>query len=397
VAQRNSEFSERYLEQLWIMATTMEKRDYYEVLGVSRDVDKDTLKKTFRKLAQKYHPDVNKSVEAETLFKEANEAYQVLSDDQRRAAYDRFGHAGLQGMGGQDFSGGFNDLGSIFEELFSGFGGFSTSGSRGRGAQARRGADLRADITLTFEEAAFGVDKELDIPRLETCEHCNGNGAEPPTAPVACSTCNGTGELQRRQQSPLFGTVITATPCTTCGGTGEIIPSPCTVCKGQKRIRRTRKLNVKIPAGVDDGTRIRLASEGEAGQLGGPAGNLYVVIGVQPHQVFVRDQFDVHLEMPINVAQAALGATIKIPTIDGKIETLEIPAGTQTGRTFRRRGQGIPHLQRSGRGDMIISVRVATPTNLTAEQKDLLRELAKSFGDELPDQNKGFFERLFGA
>ena len=379
------------------MATTMEKRDYYEVLGVSRNVDKDTLKKSFRKLAQKYHPDVNKSAEAETMFKEINEAYQVLSDDQRRAAYDRFGHEGLQGMGGMDFSGGFGDLGSIFEELFSGLGGFSTGSGRGRRTQPRRGADLRADITLTFEEAVFGIDKELDIPRLETCEHCSGSGAEPPTSPVTCSTCNGTGEIQRRQQSPLFGTVITASPCTTCNGTGEVIPSPCTVCKGQKRVQTTRKLNVKIPAGVDDGTRIRLGGEGESGQLGGPAGNLYVVISVQPHQVFVRDQFDVHLELPINVAQAALGATVKIPTVDGKIESLDVPAGTQTGRTFRRRGLGIPHLQRSGRGDMIITARVVVPTNLTNEQKELFRQLGKSFGDNMTEQHKGFFDRLFGT
>lgn len=378
------------------MAKTMEKRDYYEVLGVARTADKETLKKAFRKLAQKYHPDVNKTTEAETLFKEINEAYQVLSDDQKRAAYDRFGHAGLQGMGGfNDFSGNFNDLGSIFEELFSGFGGFSTSSGQGR-RQARRGADLRADIRLTFEEAAFGVDKELEIPRMERCDHCSGTGAEPPTAPVTCSTCNGAGEVQRRQQSPLFGTVITATPCTTCGGTGEVIPSPCTVCKGQKRLRVTRKLNVKIPAGVDEGTRIRLANEGEAGQLGGPTGNLYVVISVEPHKVFVRDQFDIHLELPINVAQATLGATVKIPTLDGETETLDIPAGTQNGRTFRKRGQGIPHLQRSGRGDMVITIRVAIPTNLTGEQKELFRALAKSFGEETTE-HKGLFDRLFGS
>lgn len=378
------------------MAKTMEKRDYYEVLGVARTADKDTLKKAFRKLAQKYHPDVNKTTEAETLFKEINEAYQVLSDDQKRAAYDRFGHAGLQGMGGfNDFSGNFNDLGSIFEELFSGFGGFSTSTGQGR-RQARRGADLRADIRLTFEEAAFGVDKEIEIPRMERCDHCSGSGAEPPTSPVTCSTCNGAGEVQRRQQSPLFGTVITATPCTTCGGTGEVIPSPCTVCKGQKRLRVTRKLNVKIPAGVDEGTRIRLANEGEAGQLGGPTGNLYVVISVEPHKVFVRDQFDLHLELPINVAQATLGATVKIPTLDGELETIDVPAGTQNGRTFRKRGQGIPHLQRSGRGDMVITIRVAIPTNLTGEQKELFRALAKSFGEETTE-HKGLFDRLFGS
>lgn len=377
----------------------MEKRDYYEVLGIGRDADKNTLKKAFRKLAQQYHPDVNKTPEAEVKFKEINEAYQVLSDDQKRAAYDRFGHAGVQGAGGfnNDFSGGFGDLGSIFEELFSGMGGgFSTGGNRSR-RQPRRGADLRVDIKLTFEEAVFGVDKELEVPRLENCDHCGGSGAEPPTTAVTCSTCNGAGEIQRRQQSPLFGTVITATPCTTCGGTGEVIPSPCTKCHGQKRIQVKRTLNVKIPAGVDEGTRIRLVGEGEAGQLGGPPGNLYVVVTAQSHPVFVRDQFDIHLELPINVAQAALGATVKVPTIDGEIELLEIPAGTQTGRTFRKRSMGIPHLQRSGRGDMVITVRVAVPTNLTAEQKELFRALAKTFGDETPGQQKGFFDRLFGS
>lgn len=376
----------------------MEKRDYYEVLGIPRDADKNSLKKAFRKLAQQYHPDVNKAPEADVKFKEINEAYQVLNDDQKRAAYDRFGHAGVQGAGGfsNDFSSGFSDLGSIFEELFSGMGGgFNTGGNRSR-RQPRRGADLRVDIKLTFEEAVFGVDKELEVPRLENCDHCHGTGAEPPTTVVTCSTCNGAGEIQRRQQSPLFGTVITATPCTTCGGTGEVIPSPCTKCRGQKRLQVKRTLNVKIPAGVDEGTRIRLVGEGEAGQLGGPAGNLYVVVTVQSHQVFVRDQFDIHLELPVNVAQAALGATVKVPTINSEIEMLEIPAGTQTGRTFRKRGQGIPHLQRSGRGDMIITIRVVVPTTLTPEQKELFRELAKSFGDENSGQQKGFFDRIFG-
>lgn len=377
----------------------MDKRDYYEVLGVTRDADKNTLKKAFRKLAQQYHPDVNKTTEAEIKFKEINEAYQVLSDDQKRAAYDRFGHAGVQGAGGfnQDFSGGFGDFTSIFEELFSGVGGFSTGGGRGSRRQPRRGADLRVDIKLTFEEAVFGVDKELEVPRLENCDRCNGTGAEPPTTAVTCSTCNGAGEIQRRQQSPIFGTVITASPCTTCNGTGEVIPSPCTKCRGQKRVQITRTLNVKIPAGVDDGTRIRLVGEGEAGQLGGPPGNLYVVVAVQAHQIFVRDQFDIHLELPVNVAQAALGASVKAPTIDGEIEMVDIPAGTQTGKTFRKRGRGIPYLQRSGRGDMVITVRVVVPTNLTAEQKELFRALAKTFGDETPGQQKGFFDRLFGS
>jgi molecular chaperone DnaJ len=375
----------------------MDKRDYYEVLGVERTADKEALKRAFRKLAQKYHPDVNKSPEAETVFKEINEAYQVLSDDQRRAAYDRFGHAGVQGVNGGgfgDFGGGFGDLNSIFEEIFGNFSGFNTGG-RSRTAP-RRGADLRADVTLSFEEAAFGVDRELEVPRLELCDRCQGRGAEPPTSPVTCSRCNGAGEIQQRQVSPLFGTVITASPCPNCNGTGEVIPSPCKKCNGQKRVRIMRKLSVKIPAGVDGGTRIRLANEGEAGQLGGPPGNLYVVVNVEPHPYFVRDQFDLHYELPVNIAQAALGANIRIPTLDGKEEVLEIPAGTQTGRSFTKRGLGIPRLQRSGRGDMVITVRVVTPTNLTVEQKELLRALAKTFGDGSGDQQKGFFDRIFG-
>ncbi len=373
----------------------MSKRDYYEVLGVDRNVDKETLKKTFRRLAQQYHPDVNKSPEAEAKFKEINEAYQVLSDDQKRAAYDRFGHDGLQGAGFGGYpGGGFGDISSIFEEIFGGFGGGPSARKR---RQPQRGADLRADIKLTFEQAAFGSDHELEIPRLEECERCRGTGAEPPTQPVTCATCGGSGEVQRRQQSPLFGTVITASPCPTCGGVGEVTPTPCSKCNGAKRVRVTRKLNVKIPAGVDEGTRIRLAGEGEAGQLGGPPGNLYVVVTVEPHPIFVRDQFDIHLELPINVAQAALGAAVKIPTLDGQEESLEIPSGTQTGRTFRKRGLGIPKLQRSGRGDMIITARVMTPTNLSTRQKELLRELAKTFDDNTVEQSKGLLDRIFGA
>lgn len=373
----------------------MEKQDYYEVLGVARDANKDQLKRAFRKLAQQYHPDVNKAPDAEIRFKEINEAYQVLSDDEKRAIYDRYGHAGLQGSsaGGGDM-GGFNDLGSIFEELFGGIG----RGGAANRRQPRRGADLRADIRLTFEEAVFGAERDLDIPRMEACERCQGSGAEPPTAPVVCSACNGSGEVKRRQQSPLFGTVVTASPCPTCSGTGEVIPSPCQKCRGRKYMRVTRKINVKIPAGVDEGTRIRLAGEGEAGQLGGPAGNLYVVVSVEPHRFFVRNGSDILLELPVNVAQAALGATIRIPTLEGEAESLEIPAGTQTGSQFRRRGLGIPHLQRNGRGDMIITTRVEIPAKLTAEQKELFRQLARTFGDTgSREESKGFFDRLFGS
>lgn len=370
----------------------MSKKDYYETLGIDRGADKDTIRKAFRKLAQKYHPDVNKSPEAEVLFKEINEAYQVLSDEQKRAAYDRFGHDGLQGAGGfQDFSGGFGDFGSIFEEIFGGAG-----NSRNR-RQPRSGADLRVDVQLSFEEAVFGAERELDIPRTDLCDRCNGSGAEPPTSPVTCSTCGGSGEVRRRQQSPLFGSVITATTCPACGGSGEVIPSPCTRCNGGKRVRVNRKLKVNIPAGVDAGTRIRLAGEGEAGHLGGPPGNLYVVIDVEPHPFFVRDGADIHLEFPANVAQAALGATVQIPTLEGEQEDLEIPAGTQTGRVIRKRGLGVPRLQRSGRGDMLVTVRVMTPTNLSPEQKNLLRELAKTFHDDTVETNKSFFNRIFGS
>lgn len=373
----------------------MDKRDYYEVLGVPRTADKDQIKKAFRRLAQQFHPDVNKAPEAEVRFKEINEAYQVLSDDQKRAAYDRYGHAGVQGAAGNygDMSG-FGDLGSIFEELFGNFGRGAAAQNR---RQPRRGADLRADIRISFEEAAFGTDKELEIPRMEACDRCHGTGAEPPTQPVVCHVCNGTGEVKRRQQSPLFGAVITSTTCSTCGGSGEVIPSPCTRCAGRKYVRVTRKLNVKIPAGVDEGTRIRLVGEGEAGQMGGPAGNLYVVVAVDPHAVFVRNQSDLLLELPINVAQAALGATVKIPTLEGGMEEIEVPAGTQNGAQFRKRGLGVPHLQRNGRGDMIVTARVVIPTKLNPDQKELFRQLAKSFGDNSTlEQPKGFFDRLFG-
>ena len=378
----------------------MDKQDYYETLGVQRNADDAGMKKAFRKLAQQYHPDVNPLPEAEAKFKEINEAYQVLSDPQKRAVYDRYGHAGLSAASGAGaaaggFNQGFGDLGSIFEELFSGF-----SGERGGAARRnapRRGADLRVDISLSFEQAAFGSERELEVPRMEGCDRCHASGAEPGSTPERCSTCGGAGEVQRRQQSPLFGTIVTASPCPRCNGAGEIINSPCAKCHGQKRVRVTRKLKVNIPAGVDDGTRIRLAGEGEAGALGGPAGNLYVVIAVEAHSIFVRNEFDLHMELSINIAQAALGATVQIPTLDGSPDKLEIPAGTQTGKSFRKRGLGIPRLQRTGRGDLIVTARIVTPTNLNSEQKELLRRLAESFGDETVEHKKGFFDRILGT
>lgn len=377
----------------------MDKRDYYEVLGVERNADDTTMKKAFRKLAQKYHPDVNPSPEAEAQFKEINEAYQVLSDPQKRAVYDRYGHAGMSGAGGgfNDFNQGFGDLGSIFEELFSGFAGAPGGRRGGNRRQPRRGADLRVDISLSFEDAAFGTERELEVPRMEECDRCHASGAEPGSTPERCATCGGSGEVQRRQQSPLFGTIVTASPCPRCNGEGEIINAPCAKCNGQKRVRVTRKLKVNVPAGVDDGTRIRLAGEGEAGALGGPAGNLYVVISVEPHSIFVRQEFDLHMELPINIAQAALGAVVTIPTLEGEPDKLEIPSGTQTGKSFRKRNLGIPRLQRTGRGDLIVTVRVVTPTNLNGDQKELLRRLGESFGGEGTEQKKGFFDRILGT
>ncbi|HIC89565.1 MAG TPA: molecular chaperone DnaJ [Anaerolineae bacterium] len=372
-----------------------EKRDYYEVLGVSREASSDDIRRAFRRLARQYHPDVNKSPDAEARFKEINEAYEVLSDPDKRAAYDRFGHAGLRGTGGfSDFGGfgGFGDLGSIFEEFFGSFTG--TRPSR-RGPQ--RGADLRTTLELTFEEAVFGCEKELEIPRQETCPRCRGTGAEPGTTPVRCPTCYGTGEVQRRQQSPLFGTIVTATTCPRCHGTGEVITTPCNQCGGQKTVRVTRTLSVTIPPGVSEGTQIRLAGEGEAGVNGGPPGNLYIVLRVREHPLFRRRNSDILLEVPLNIVQATLGTEIEVPTLDGPI-TLTIPPGTQHGETFRLRGKGVPHLQRNGRGDQLVTVRVVVPTRLTEEQRELLQRLGESLGIEnLGKDDRSFWEKLTNA
>jgi molecular chaperone DnaJ len=367
------------------------KRDYYEVLGVARGAGADEIKRSYRKLARQYHPDVNKSADAEAQFKELNEAYEVLSDEKKRAAYDRFGHAGVEGTAGAggftDFSG-FGGLGDIFEEFF-GFGG-ARAGSR---RTPRRGADLRYDMAITFEEAAFGLEREIEVARYETCPHCNGRGAEPGTTPLRCTTCNGTGEVRRVQQS-ILGSFVNVTTCPTCRGEGETISIPCTQCRGQKRVRVTRRLTVKVPPGVDTGTQIRLTGEGELGDYGGPSGNLYVVLEVKPHAFFRRREDDVVLEVHVNVAQAALGDEIGVPTLDGD-EKIAIPAGTQTGRVIPIRGKGIPHLRRQGRGDQLVVVQVTTPTQLTPDQRELFAKLAKTLGKEvIPQNEKGFLDRL---
>ena len=366
------------------------KRDYYEVLGVGRQAAGDEIKKAYRKLAREYHPDVNKSPDAEGRFKEINEAYEVLSDEHKRAAYDRFGHAGASGSFATDFSG-FGGINDIFEEFFGGFGAGRSSAAARRAP--RRGADLRYDLTVTFEEAVFGVEKEIEIARPEACPKCNGSGAEPGTTPIRCSTCNGTGEVRRVQQS-FLGSFVNVSTCPTCRGDGETVGFPCTQCRGAKYVRVTRKITVKIPAGVDHGTQIRLAGEGEPGERGGPSGNLYVELNVLPHPYFRRREDNIVLELGINVAQAALGDEISVPTLDGD-EKLSIPPGTQTGKVFRLRNKGVPHLRVNGRGDQLVVIDVMVPTSLTAEQKRLFKDLAKTLGkDVVPQRDKTFLDKL---
>lgn len=367
-----------------------DKRDYYDVLGVGRSATKEDIKKAYRRLAREYHPDLNKSPDAEARFKEINEAYEVLSDDEKRAAYDRYGHAGLQG-GFADF-GGFTDPFDLFESFFSGF----TRGTTSR-RSPRRGADLRYDLTISFEEAVFGTEKDLEVPRLETCRRCGGSGAEPGTSPIHCPECGGSGEVRRVQQS-ILGSFVSVVTCPRCGGEGEIVNTPCGECRGHKQVRVARKIHVRIPAGVDEGTQIRLAGEGEPGQYGGPPGNLYVVISVKPHPIFKRRENDILLDLYINVAQATLGDTVRVPTLDGD-DTLTIAPGTQNGKVYRLRGKGVPYLRRNGRGDQLITIHVAIPRELTAEQRALFEKLAQSLRREqvAPSNGKGFFEKVRDA
>lgn len=372
------------------------KRDYYEALGVPKNAAPEDIKKAFRQLARKYHPDVNKDHDAEAKFKEINEAYEVLSDDQKRAAYDRYGHAaaGQGGFGADGFGGaGFGDINDIFSEFFGGFArqGGGTAAQQRRGP--RRGADLKYDLKIEFLEAVFGVEKQIEVGRSESCSRCNGNGSEPGTQPTRCRTCNGSGEVRRVQQS-ILGSFVSVNTCPTCSGSGETISVPCKQCGGKKQVRVTKTLQVSVPPGVDSGTQIRLNGEGEPGANGGQAGNLYVVINVAPHQYFRRKDNDIVIEIPINVAQAALGDEIEVPTVDGK-EKLSIPAGTQGGSVFRIKNKGVPHLRRNMRGDQLVLISVAVPSSLSAEQRRLFAELAKTMGKEVtPQSEKGFMDKL---
>ena len=369
----------------------MTQRDYYEVLGVPKNASNEDLKSAFRRLARQYHPDVNDAPDAEERFKEINEAYAVLSDGDRRAAYDRFGHAGVRGAGGAaDFTVDFSDFADIFGDLF-GFGGFGRSSQRARNAP-RRGADLQYRLDLTFEEAVFGIEKEVEITRDEVCATCNGSGAEPGTSSVRCSTCEGNGEVRQVRQT-ILGSMVQVSTCPACNGAGETIATPCHTCQGRGLERRTRKKVVAVPAGVDSGTQIRLAGEGQPGVNGGPNGNLYIAIQVRSHKFFRRRNNDVLLDLDVNIAQATLGAEVEIPTVDGNAK-LKIPTGTQPGKVLRMRGKGIPHLRGNGRGDQLVVVNVEIPTRLNDDQRELFEQLADSLGSEVHLQERSFLDWL---
>lgn len=375
----------------------MAKRDYYEVLGVGRSADEKELKAAYRKLAKQYHPDANPGDRtAEASFKEINEAYDVLKDPQKKAAYDRFGHQAFEGGmgggrgGGAGFGPEFNSsMSDIFEDLFGDFmGGNNRSRRGGRGGGgAARGADLRYNMEIALTEAYTGKTAQIRVPSSVACESCNGSGAKPGTSPKTCATCGGQGAV--RSQSGFFTVERT---CPTCQGRGQVIADPCNACVGQGRVTKERTLSVNIPAGVEDGTRIRLASEGEAGVRGGPSGDLYIFLSVRPHEFFQRDGADLFCKVPVSMTAASLGGDIEVPTIDGKKARVGIPEGTQTGKQFRLRGKGMPVLRSSQTGDMYIQVAVETPVNLSRKQRDLLREFEKESRHNSPE-SEGFFAR----
>ncbi|WP_102026976.1 molecular chaperone DnaJ [Salirhabdus sp. Marseille-P4669] len=366
----------------------MSKRDYYEVLGVSKDAPKEEIKKAYRKLARKYHPDVNKEPDAADKFKEVKEAYEVLNNEQKRAQYDQFGHDGpnAQGFGGFDTEG-FGGFGDIFDMFFGG-------GGRRRDPNApRQGADLQYTMELDFEEAVFGKETDIHIPKEETCDTCKGSGAKPGTSPDTCSHCHGTGQLNQEQNTP-FGRIVNKRACHYCQGTGKIIKSKCSTCGGSGTVKKRKKIHITIPAGIDNGQQIRVGGQGEPGVNGGPAGDLYVVIRVRPHEFFDREGDDIHCEVPLTFAQVALGDEIEVPTVHGKVK-LKIPQGTQTGTHFRLREKGVPNVHGRGQGDQHIRIKVITPKNLSDRQKELLREFNELSGnDTTNEQGDNLFQRM---
>lgn len=381
-----------------------QKRDYYEVLGVSKDATDREIKKAYLKLARKYHPDLNRDhpKEAEEKFKEVNEAYDVLKDPKKRQQYDQFGSGAFDGTGNFKGGGGFGGFGD-----FGGFGGFGGGsadgfgdifdmffggGQRRGGNTAQRGNDLRYDLEISFEEAAFGTSKTIQIPRTDSCPDCHGTGAKPGTKAETCPDCHGTGTQQVVHNTPL-GRIATQTTCQRCHGTGKIIKEKCPKCHGTGRLRTPHTVEINIPKGVDQGTRLRIAGHGEAGTNGGGYGDLYVYIFVRPHKFFKRQGNNVLVEVPVTFAEAALGATIEVPTLDGKVD-MKVPAGTQSGKILRLRGKGVPMLRGSGRGDENVVIKVLTPQNLNAEQKELLRKFADISGDRVNPEKKSFLDNL---
>jgi len=373
------------------------KRDYYEVLGVTKNASPDELKKAYRKLAMKYHPDQNPGdKEAEEKFKEVNEAYEILSDADKKARYDQFGFAGVDpnyGAGGAGFDGfgGFGGFGDIFSDLFGGgFGGFGGGGSRANAP--RQGENVSAQITITFEEAARGCKKEIEITRIEDCKTCGGSGAKEGTAPETCTNCRGTGTVRTTRQTA-FGTFAQTAACPKCGGKGKIIKEPCTKCSGRGRVRTPKKISFKVPAGIDNGQIITMRGQGEPGMRGGPAGDLQVFITVRPHKFFKRKDFDLYCDIPVTFSQAALGAEIDIPTLDKPVK-YTVPEGTQPGTAFRLKGNGIQRLHGNGKGDLIFKVDVEIPKKLTDRQKELLREFDATLSGKEYEKKKTFFERM---
>jgi len=376
-----------------------DKRDYYEVLGLQKGASEDEIKKAYRTLAKKYHPDLHPDDKnAEARFKEIGEAYEVLSDADKRAKYDQFGHAAFDpssGFGQGGFTGGFDDLGDILGSVFGGFGDIFGGGARRRNGP-QRGESIRTGVSVSFEEAAFGCKRELDVNKVEQCESCHGSGSAPGTSPETCSECHGSGTVRQAQRTP-FGVMQSTGPCPKCGGTGKIIKQPCQECRGAGFVRRQRKVSVNIPAGIDNGQTISLNGLGSAGRNGGPPGDLLVTVSVRPHPQFEREGSSVLYTLPISIVQASLGAEVEVPTLDGKVR-YTIPEGTQHGEIFRLRGKGIPQLRGSGRGDQYVTVRVDIPKNLSSEQRELLRKLGESLG-EAPSGPKsekrggGFFDK----
>ncbi len=376
-----------------------DKRDYYEVLGVEKGASDADIKKAYRRLAKKHHPDVNSGDKvAETKFKEANEAYEVLGDAQKRAKYDQYGHAGVDPNGFGGFNGGgfgdfdFGGIGDIFETFFGGTG-FGRSGKSKNGPQ--KGADLKYAMEIAFEEAAFGVEKEISINRMENCSTCKGTGSKPGTSASSCKQCNGSGQIQYKQSTP-FGQFVNVKTCDVCRGEGKITSNPCTACNGKGKVRNTVKVKINIPAGIDDGQTISLRGEGESGVKGGPAGDLYITIRVKQHTIFQRQGNDIICDIPITFVQAALGVEMEVPTLDGKVK-YSVPEGTQTGSIFRLKGKGVPFIRGNGRGDQYVKVSVEVPKKLNEKQKTILREFAELSGDEYHEQRKSFFNKMKDA